>query len=721
MAAKTTTAGLAWLLAALFSGSEGLRAQVVINEILYHASDELEDLEFIELHNPGAEAVDISGWSLAKAVRYRFPTVTSVEAGGYIIVVKNEKAFRSAYGPEPPIAGEYLRDGLGDRGEALVLRDRDSRVVEEVRYDDEQPWPVSADGAGASLERIHPQSPPLPFNWDASPLAVDLSKPQGTPGRVNSCFSLHAPPRFLYVTFAPACPRPGDAVRVEARVAAAAGVAEVELVYSLHELGKPGSEVESAMAPIGAAEGGGRFEASIPGAPSGCLIRFHVKARSQEGAERIFPSPNALRPSVSYYVHGAEEPKTVPHARVLGFPDQQQRRSFGFRFGSGPSADLPPRGTSTLVWVSADERRWDVYDHVQVRRRGGGFKVYFHKDHPLKLRPEGFESDAAVKTANLIFEGDLRHLVAERLAYEVYRRAGVPSPVEEVLRLSVAGRELGAHLLVEQPNRAFLRRNGRGDGGNLYKILWYESDIVRKHEKKTNVRGGHGDLLAILKALGESRGEAQWELIQEHFNVEECASYFAASMCLSNWDGFFNNYFTYHDAEGVGWEIYPWDEDKTWGQHDGQRSGVVFFDMPLSFGADGGKPDGTLGEPETGRGGGGFGGFGGFGGLGGFGRPWWREPGPFSGPLLANAQFRARFLRRLRELVDGVYTEEGFLPLIDGLEKRLEPEIERQARLEGGDAPAELAQLRACMETLREHLRKRRAFILAQEELSGAK
>jgi spore coat protein CotH len=49
------------------------------------------------------------------------------------------------------------------------------------------------------------------------------------------------------------------------------------------------------------------------------------------------------------------------------------------------------------------------------------------------------------------------------------------------------------------------------------------------------------------------------------------------STVLSHWDGFFNNYFTYHDRNSSGqWEIYPWDQDKTWGFHD-QSGDKVFF------------------------------------------------------------------------------------------------------------------------------------------------
>src|SRR5690606_30401642 len=117
-------------------------------------------------------------------------------------------------------------------------------------------------------------------------------------------------------------------------------------------------------------------------------------------------------------------------------------------------------------------------------------------------------------------------------------------------------------------------------------------------------------------------------VIQSHFNVDQVINYFAVNMCLSHWDGFFNNYFAYHDRKGTGkWEMYPWDQDKTWGFHDATHANKPFFDMPITFGMKGDTPpDGgpPVLRPES----------------------WWRPPGFFSGPLLANPEFRKRFLQR---------------------------------------------------------------------------
>src|SRR5436189_1726204 len=161
------------------------------------------------------------------------------------------------------------------------------------------------------------------------------------------------------------------------------------------------------------------------------------------------------------------------------------------------------------------------------------------------------------------------------------------------MRLWFNGRPMGYHIVVEQPNRAFLRRNQMDEDGNLYKLLWYERGVERQHEKKTNTREGHNDIIKLVEALQSSKADAQWEVIRKYFDVEQVATYFAVNMVLSHWDGFFNNYFAYHDLHGTHkWEMYPWDQDKTWGFHDALPEGSIFYDMPLTFGMEGDRPPG---------------------------------------------------------------------------------------------------------------------------------
>ena len=71
---------------ALLAATAPARAAVVINEVLYHAPDDLDRLQYIELHNAGDKAVALGGWKLARGVKYAFPAKASIPAGGYLAV-----------------------------------------------------------------------------------------------------------------------------------------------------------------------------------------------------------------------------------------------------------------------------------------------------------------------------------------------------------------------------------------------------------------------------------------------------------------------------------------------------------------------------------------------------------------------------------------------------------------------------------------------------------
>src|SRR5207237_437177 len=180
-----------------------------------------------------------------------------------------------------------------------------------------------------------------------------------------------------------------------------------------------------------------------------------------------------------------------------------------------------------------------------------------------------------------------------------YRKAGNAACRTDIVRTWVDGQALGFQLLIEQPNKGFLRYNQLKPGGNLYKCVWFGNGLVGTHEKKTHVHEGHDDLVKLVEKLNRTKGEEQWAVIKKNFDVAQVVNYFAVNMVLSHWDGYFNNYFTYHDVHDTGkWTMYPWDQDKTWGFHDGIRGYDFFFDMPLTFGMEGDVPPGMpRGQP----------------------------------------------------------------------------------------------------------------------------
>ena len=181
--------------------SPPLIGTVVINEVHYHPAE--GDVEFLELYNRGEVSVALHdatlgrGWRLS-GVRdalgvddYEFPAATRIPAGGFLLLVPIDpevfRRFRSL-SAEVPIAGPF-GGALSNGGERLKLsmpattRDGDLAyvVVDQVRYDDADPWPAEVDGQGPSLERVEASGYGNEvLNWEASRTFG------GTPGATNS-------------------------------------------------------------------------------------------------------------------------------------------------------------------------------------------------------------------------------------------------------------------------------------------------------------------------------------------------------------------------------------------------------------------------------------------------------------------------------------------------------------------------------------------------------
>src|SRR4029453_1620816 len=122
---------------------------VVINEVNFAPANK-RPLEFVELLNPGAESVNLSGWKLDK---FTIPPDTSIAPGGFLVIAEDPAEFKKEYGVT---ALGPMGSRLSNKGEKLALTNEEGVVVEEVRYGAGFPWPTATVGLGSSLERIHP-------------------------------------------------------------------------------------------------------------------------------------------------------------------------------------------------------------------------------------------------------------------------------------------------------------------------------------------------------------------------------------------------------------------------------------------------------------------------------------------------------------------------------------------------------------------------------------
>ena len=129
------------------------------NEIAAGHTDR-DDFEFLELTNLSDVMIDLFGLTFRRGAEFEFSAADGspalpLEPQGKIYVTNNSEAFQMRYGDRGPllVAGE-LKDGTGlaNNGETITLVTADGEEIASLQYDDDSPWPESADGDGYSLE-----------------------------------------------------------------------------------------------------------------------------------------------------------------------------------------------------------------------------------------------------------------------------------------------------------------------------------------------------------------------------------------------------------------------------------------------------------------------------------------------------------------------------------------------------------------------------------------
>lgn len=157
---------------------------VVLNEIMYHPAEESQ-AEWIELANVMAVDVDISKWRLTAGVEYTFPEGTIIRAGGFMVVASDTSKLVST-NPAVPVLGPF-QGKLDNNGERIELRNNSNRLMNQVRYGDNEPWPLAPDGSGVSLaKRAADLASDAPESWASSGVL------SGTPGGANTIAALSA-------------------------------------------------------------------------------------------------------------------------------------------------------------------------------------------------------------------------------------------------------------------------------------------------------------------------------------------------------------------------------------------------------------------------------------------------------------------------------------------------------------------------------------------------
>ena len=154
---------------------------VLINEINYNSSSDFDAGDWVELHNPGDAAVDISGWTFGRGRKnngFLLPPETMLPAGGFAVLCQERSAMTAAFADLDECIGDFAFN-IDGGGDIITLSDSLGQLVDAVAFDDAPPWPQTPDGTGptlalrnASLDNARAE------HWDGG-------ADRGTPGAPN--------------------------------------------------------------------------------------------------------------------------------------------------------------------------------------------------------------------------------------------------------------------------------------------------------------------------------------------------------------------------------------------------------------------------------------------------------------------------------------------------------------------------------------------------------
>ncbi|MCH2591744.1 MAG: CotH kinase family protein [Pedosphaera sp.] len=180
-------------------------------------------------------------------------------------------------------------------------------------------------------------------------------------------------------------------------------------------------------------------------------------------------------------------------------------------------------------------------------------------------------------------------LVKQHLAYELFRKAGIPAPRCNFARVTVNGEYLGVYSHVESVRKDFLKRHFTKASGNLYEgqISDFTEKAAGTFDAKVNAKkNDRNDLLKATKALAVP-DEQLFDAVGKVINLNDFYRYWAMEGLIGFNDGYSgnqNNFFIYNDPQSGRFKFIPWGADGVFRARSGKASQAG---TPMSVMAEG--------------------------------------------------------------------------------------------------------------------------------------
>jgi spore coat protein CotH len=215
----------------------------------------------------------------------------------------------------------------------------------------------------------------------------------------------------------------------------------------------------------------------------------------------------------------------------------------------------------------------ETVSRIGVRIKGEGSRRTLEQKAAFKLKFDEFVDRQAFRglrrmTLNNMVEDP--SFMAERLAYRVFREAGLPAPRCNNALLYVNGEYWGVYANVEAEDKTFLRRWFSDDGGNLYEEG--QTDFVPGAEAKFDLEtnetaNDRTDLAGLIAAFQGAEPDTFLEDLGAALDTERFLRFTAAELLVNQWDMYAytmfypNNFRLYSDPTSGRFVFLPWGMD----------------------------------------------------------------------------------------------------------------------------------------------------------------
>mgnify|MGYP001111607581 CR=1 FL=1 len=222
-------------------------------------------------------------------------------------------------------------------------------------------------------------------------------------------------------------------------------------------------------------------------------------------------------------------------------------------------------------------------DPVGIRSRGSGSRSP-EKPNLLVAFNRYNKNQNLFGLATLVLKANNQDasLLREVLAMKLFRRMGLPAPLEAPARLFVNGEFFGAYTLVESVDEAFLARNFGDNSGYLYD--WEENRdtgyrfeylgpdpsnyVPAPWDPETRKSAPDAAFIeAMVRTVNQAPDPDFVREVSRYIDLKQFVVYLATETFLSDYDGFLgrvfgmNNMYWYRFAGGDGFVLIPWDKD----------------------------------------------------------------------------------------------------------------------------------------------------------------